>query len=99
MKRLFLLLIIFLTSSSVFATECTDYLVSLCQKENAKKVKIVSKKEHIAEYKQEIGDQFIPYIAYGYGHMKIKGCRKTTISYLCLLDDKCKPIWGYVIPR
>ena len=38
-------------------------------------------------------------IVYGYGYMKIPKCKKQRISYITLIGNDCKPIWGYVIPR
>ncbi len=62
------------------------------------KVRINVKKEHIDEYQQKIGEQIIPAITYGYGDMKIKGCKKCRISYIVLLDCNSKPIWSYIMP-
>ena len=61
--------------------------------------KIVSKKEFIDKYEQKVGDYYISSIVYGYGYMKIPKCKKQRISYITLIGNDCKPIWGYVIPR
>ena len=44
-------------------------------------------------------DYYISSIVYGYGYMKIPKCKKQRISYITLIGNDCKPIWGYVIPR
>lgn len=99
MKRILLILIALCFSVQVFASEVTEFLESICEKNCNTTIKIVSKTEHTDNYNQKIGDVTFPYIAYGYGYMKKKKCKKQTISYICLLNENCKPIWGYIIPR
>ena len=60
---------------------------------------IIAKKEFIDKYEQKVGDYYISSIVYGYGYMKIPKCKKQRISYITLIGNDCKPIWGYVIPR
>ena len=59
----------------------------------------VSKKEFIDKYEQKVGDYYISSIVYGYGYMKIPKCKMQRISYITLIGNDCKPVWGYVIPR
>ena len=99
MKRKILTLIALCFSLSVSASEVTEFLESVCEANCNTTVKIVSKTEHIDVYNQKIGDILFPYIAYGFGYKKEKKLKKQTISYICLLDENYKPIWGYVIPR
>ena len=82
-----------------YATEVTDYLENIYLQEHSTATKIVSKDEHIEQYEQKLGNESFPFIAYGFGYMKVKRCKKQTISYICLLDNNCQPIWGYIIPR
>lgn len=100
MRNLVLILILslfFILPSN--ATECSKYLIECYSKDSEVPVKIVSKKEYVSEYNQKVGETQISAIAYGTGYMKKKKCRKKVITYICLLDVNCKPIWGYVIPR
>lgn len=99
MKKLILFLSVLFLSSPVFATEVTDYLVEKYSKESGSKVNIQSLKEHTDPYSQKIGDYCVSSIVYGYGSMKMPKCRKTRITYVCILDNENQPIWGYVIPR
>ena len=99
MKKLILFLSVLFLSSPVFATEVTDYLVEKYSKESGSKVNIQSLKEHTDAYSQKIGDYCISSIVYGYGSMKMPKCRRTRITYVCILDNENQPIWGYVIPR
>ena len=82
MKRVFLFLVVSLLANSVFATECSDFLKNTYQKNYDKPLKVVSKLELINNYEQEIGNTYVPYIAYGNGYMKVKRCKKTNISYI-----------------
>ncbi|CCZ51270.1 TPA: hypothetical protein CPT90_09335 [Candidatus Gastranaerophilales bacterium HUM_3] len=99
MRKLILLLIILCFALQVRASECTAYLCEIYSNEYNSKVKIVSKKEFIDKYEQKVGDYYISSIVYGYGYMKIPKCKKQRISYITLIGNDCKPIWGYVIPR
>ena len=94
MKNLFLIL-----SVSASSTEASKYAEAQYAKQiGNEKVHINVKKEHTIEYRQKIGEQMIPAITYGYGDMKAKKCRKVRVSYICLLDEECKPIWSYIVP-
>ena len=87
-------------SFSSYATEYSEYAAKQYGKiHNLEKLHITVKKEHVEEYAQEIGQTFIPYIAYGYGDLKAKRCKKARISYICLLDCDLYPLWSYVMPR
>lgn len=99
MKKIVALILTFLTMLSVNATESTEYLESIYQPKYEQKLKIVSKGEVIDKYDQTFNGVYIPEISYGFGYMKVKKCKKQTISYICLLDCNRKPLWGYVIPR
>ena len=99
MKRVFLILAICFSIMQISATEYSDFAAKeyaqRCNKEN---VRITVKKEHIEEYAQEVGNTFIPYITYGYGDLKAKKCHKQRITYLCLLDKDCNPLWSHIFP-
>ncbi len=99
MKKFILTLSVLLFTNQIFATEVTDYLVEKYSKECGSKVRIQSLKEHTDSYSQKIGDYFVSSIVYGYGSMKMPKCRRTRITYVCILDNENQPIWGYVIPR
>ena len=101
MKKLLILSIFtyFIFSSSVFATTSTDYLQEIYSKTCNKEVTIKSKKEFIDKYEQRLGDKFISSIVYGEADFKIKGARKKRVSYVCMLENDCTPIWGYILPR
>lgn len=99
MKKIILTLSVLLFANQVFATEVTDYLVEKYSKECGSKVHIQSLKEHTDTYSQKIGDYCVSSIVYGYGSMKMPKCRRTRITYVCILDNENQPIWGYVIPR
>lgn len=100
MKRIILSVMFILSSLTVHASECTDYLMNLYSNSHSKPVKIICRKEFIDKYEQKIGDKFISSIVYGQADMKIQGQRKKVrVSYICLLENDCKPIWGYIIPR
>ena len=86
-------------SVSAFTTECSEYLEKQYKDNDGNNSKIIVKKEHTEEYMQKIGDKNVHAITYGYGYMKLKDEKKCRITYICLLDDNCNPIWGYVIPR
>ena len=98
MKRVLLTIFILFTTLSVNATESTDYLKSVYQPQYERKLKVVSKEEFIDKYDQYFNGVYIPSISYGYGYMKVKRCKKVSISYICILDCDGKPIWGAIIP-
>ena len=77
-------------------TEESKFVEKQYKSRCSKNVHIVVKKEHTQEYQQPIGSIMIPAITYGYGDMKINGCKKFRISYIVLLDCNCKAIWSYV---
>lgn len=82
-----------------FPTEASKYAEEQYAKQNClSKVKINVKKEHTIENLQKLCEQKIPVIVFGYGDLKAKKCKKTSISYICLLDENYKPIWSYIIP-
>ena len=98
MKRLVLALIFCFCINITSATEYSDFAEKeYAAKNNKNKAHITVKKEHVEKYAQEIGCQFIPYIAYGYGDLKTSWLKKQRISYICLLDNDLKPLWSYVI--
>jgi hypothetical protein len=63
------------------------------KKNNCEKVCINMKKEYLTEYKQKNGET----IVYGWGDMKIKGCKKRRITYVVLTDESGKPCWSSII--
>ena len=88
-----------LCMTSVWATEASKYAEEQYSMQTGnEKVHITVKKEHTVEYQQKIGQQMIPAITYGYGDMKAKKQKKCRITYICLLDEECKPIWSYIFP-
>ena len=99
MKRVILALFLCFSILGASATEYSEFAAkeyaSRCNKEN---VRITVKKEHVEKYAQEVGEQFIPYIAYGYGDMRARKCRKERITYICLLDCDYNPMWSYIFP-
>lgn len=99
MRRVLLILILLLTTIKVNATECSDYLCKIYSDESNEKVKVVSRKEFMDEYQQEIGGEQIAAIVYGRGYMKKPKCKKQRITYICLLRPDCSIIWGDVIPE
>jgi len=101
MKNFILMLIscFFILPVSAKTTSASKYAESqYADKQGFSKVRINVKKEHTDEYQQKIGEQIIPAITYGYGDMKIKGCKKTRITYIVLLNCNCEPIWSYIMP-
>ena len=100
MIKRFMLLICFLYVSLnvAVATEASKFVEAQYQKETCTQAHITVKKEHTVEYQQKIGEQIVPAITYGYGDMKVKGCRKCRISYICLLDKDCTPMWSFIVP-
>ena len=50
------------------------------------------KKEYSTEYQQDTGKIII----YGWGDIKIKGCKKKKITYVVLLDNFGKPGWSSI---
>lgn len=99
MKRILLALVFCFSILVASATEYSEFAAKeyaqRCNKEN---VRITVKKEHVEKYAQEVGEEFIPYIAYGYGDMRARKCRKQRVSYICLLDCDLNPLWSYIIP-
>ncbi len=99
MKRIVLLMGIYLCMTSVWATEASKFAEEQYSKQTGnERVHITVKKEHTVEYQQKIGEQMIPAITYGYGDMKAKKRKKCRITYICLLDENCNPIWSYIFP-
>lgn len=101
MKNLVLLLVFSLCvlSSYAVSTDASRYAEKEYGKQTGNpKVRINVKKEHTVEYQQKIGDKVIPAITYGYGDMKAQKMRKTRITYICLLDEDCNPMWSYIVP-
>ena len=90
--------ILFFMNSSFGKTTCSKYAEKQYVLENnVDNAHIVVKKEHTEEYPQVLKENVIKAITYGYGDMKIRGCKKFRISYICLLDENCKPFWSYII--
>ena len=99
MMRFVLLAYICLSiAAPAFASDYSAYAAKNYEECCGKKVKITVKKEHVEKLGQEVGGKFIPYIAYGYGDMKVVKERKKRISYICLLDENCQPFWSCIFP-
>ncbi len=75
-----------------------NILCNVYSDECNQKVKVVSKKEFIDKYEQEINGEQIAAIAYGTGYIKYPKCKKQDIIYICLLREDCSIIWGEVSP-
>ena len=102
MKKILIVLILLLTTTfsvSARSTEASKFAENQYSKQYCVKPIINVLKEHTEKYNQKIGEMFIPAITYGYGSMKVKGERKCRISYMCLLNEECKPVWSYIIKR
>ena len=97
MKKIFLMLFC-LNLLSVSATECSQFIEKQQEALYNKKIKINVRKEFTQESYQTIGEQNFYGITYGYADMKLKDKRKCRVSYICLLDENYKPIWGTIIP-
>lgn len=95
MKVFLFFLCFYLSVLYCSATEASKYVSNLYGKNSH----IVVKKEHTQELFQHVGNKDISAITYGWGDLKVKGCKKCSISYVCILNKERKPIWGYVIPR
>ena len=74
-------------------------IVDLYSKEYNCPVKIVSRQEFVNTYEQKFGEYNLKSIVYGFGFMKRPKCRRVRITYIALMDENCKPVWGYVMPR
>lgn len=97
MKKILLTIIILFLPTLVYATEYSKFAEKeYAKKINADKVHIVVKKEHVEKYSQEIGCEFVPFIAYGYGDLKVSGQKKQRITYICLLNKNLKPTWSEI---
>ena len=81
------------TKASIYAE------TQFANQNSAKRVHIIVKKEFTLDSSQCIGKQTISAITYGYGDLKIKGCKKHKITYICLLNNKYNPILSYIIPN
>lgn len=99
MKYIVLILLNLVYIQSVFATECSKYIEKTYEQTCNGTAHITVKKEHIDNCYQYIGKHKISAIVFGYGDLKTKDCKKMRISYICLLDKNCKPLWGHIIPR
>lgn len=101
MKRKVLLSLFILLAfiTPTFATEATDFLVSLYSSEQNQNVKIKSYREFTNICEQEVAGKYISEIVYGQASLKIKKQRKQKVSYICLKDNENKPFWGFIIPR
>ena len=59
---------------------------------NCKKLQINMKKEYSTESQQKTGET----IVYGWGDIKIKGCKKKRITYVVLYDNLGSPLWSKI---
>ncbi len=95
MKSIILLIILLIFSPSVFAysSKASKFAeAEYAKTNNREKVYINMKKECRAEYQQKNGQT----IVFGYGDIKIKGCKKRRITYVVLYDESCKPSWSKI---
>ena len=95
MKIIFIIICICLNFIPVFAYSSTASKFAeheYAKMQNCKKVHINMKKEYSAEYQQKNCTK----IVYGYGDIKIKGCKKRRITYVVLFDESCKPCWSKI---
>ena len=99
--RVFVLIIFYYLSASIlFATEASKYIEkTYSENHNNKRTRITVKREHIQQTFNFIGNDYMNAILYGYGDIKVTGCPKCRISYLCILDCNLIPIRGWIIPR
>ena len=63
---------------------------------NCRKVHINMKKEYCDDYSLKTGERSITRVVYGWGDMKIKGCKKRKVTYCVLYDADNKPYWSSV---
>ena len=99
MKNLLFFIIICFNCLSAYAitTEASKFAENEYSKQTGyENVHINVKKEHTIENLHQVGEHYAPAITFGYGDMKIKRCKKSRISYICLLDKSCKPFWSYI---
>ena len=54
------------------------------------------KKEYFDDYNLKTGERLITKIVYGWGDMKIKGCKKRRVTYIVMYDADSKPYWSSV---
>ncbi len=95
MKVLFLVLFFCFTILPIYSysSEASKFAErEYAKKNNCEKVKINMKKEYSTEYQQDTGKIII----YGWGDIKIKGCKKKKITYVVLLDNFGKPGWSSI---
>ena len=60
------------------------------------KAHITVKNEHLEKLGWEMGDDFVPFVVYGYGDLKSKNHKKQRVTYICLLNFAGKPVWSYI---
>ena len=100
MKELISFIVFSLTIIGVYAsTEASNFAEKQYSAQiGNENVHIIVKKEHTMEYLMPVGTEKISAVTYGYGDMKVKGCTKCRITYICLLGENFKPVWSYIIP-
>lgn len=99
MRRVLVILGFLFTTLCANATECSKYLCQVYSDECNAKVKVVSYKEFVDEYYQEIDGEQIAAIVYGRGYIKKPKCKRQRMTYICLLRCDGSIIWGDVIPE
>jgi len=99
--RIFVFILCFyLSILSVSATNASKFIENTYAKSHGnRQTRITVKKEHTEQAFQCIGKESLNAIVFGYGDLKVQGCKKCRISYICLLNSECKPFWGWIIPR
>ena len=98
MKKFILILCIFFstfcpTIGTEFSKFAAKQYAAYCGLEKAH---ITVKKEHLEKLGWTMGDEFVPFVVYGYGDLKSKNHKKQRITYICLLNFDGKPIWSYI---
>jgi len=82
---------------SAYSTPASKFAESEYAKtNNCQKVRINMKKEYCNDYNLKTDKRMIIKVVYGWGDMKIKGCKKHRVTYVVLFDAECKPYWSSV---
>ena len=100
MKAFVFILCFYLSILSVSATNASKFIEKIyAESHGNRKTHITVKREHTEQAFQFIGEKYINAITFGYGDIKISGCKKCRITYICFLNCNLEPFWGWIIPR
>ncbi len=100
MKNIFFVLLfcIFALPVSAYSGKASKFAAQeYAKKNNCKKVCINMKREYCLEQRLNICNLKVQKIIYGWGDIKVKGCKKKRITYVVLLDNSGKPCWSNII--